>query len=181
MKKILVPAVITLILFSFSACCTDDSNDDNLTFNKTSYTGTELKTNGFFYEIGKFGDFSSATFFYDNGIMNDIEGSSSSLNAFEVYINEVSDNNWSINNKTGWGIFKIESNVLYYQRWYPKPYCGLFKVFTHECEIVNDSTYILKKQYRIANGQLTELTFPNVTYKLVKFQNKPSPINPYIQ
>jgi hypothetical protein len=173
--------LLFILLFMVNSCSRthDEAKDDKLSVVKTNYVGSDLKIDGYYYSINKFGDYGGAQFFYENGISHNIGGSANSLILLEEYINQVSNNNGA-KYKSGWGLFKITGNSLYYEQWDPKPFGGIHKVFSHECEIINDNTYIIKKQYRLVNGEQTEVTFPNQTYKFVAFANKPSSVNDFI-
>jgi|GEM_PF-5666021 len=138
----------------------NEANDDKISLPKTNYVAIVIKI---------------------NGIIKNIGGGFDTQASFEQYINDVANNNWAKDTKSGWGLFKLEGNTLYYERWYPKHFGGINKVFSHECEIINDTTFILKKQYRLVNGAQTEVTFLNQTYHFVAFANKPSSDNNFIR
>lgn len=172
--------IFFILLFMINSCSRthDEANDDKLLLSKTNYSGSELRTDGYYYMIYEFepNRRTSPTFFYNNGVY--LTFGCNNDNELEVCINETISKGWNF--KEGWGLFKIESNKLYYERWYPKSFGSVFKVFSHECEIINNTTYIVKKKYRIVNGEQTEVTFPNYTYKFVEFANKPSSDNNFI-
>jgi hypothetical protein len=121
----------------------------------------------------------NGTFLFDNGIQLNVGGRRENIALFNDNLLNISSDSFK-NSKSRWGLFKIEGNSLYYERWYPKSFGSVFKVFSHECEILNDTTYIVKKQYRLVDGQQTEVTYPNHTYHFVEFANKPSSENNFI-
>ena len=176
MKQLLL---IFMVMLGSCAKKHDESKDDKLLFFKTNLIGNELRIDGYYYVINKFGDYGGAQFFYEDGISHNIGGSFNSLTLLEEYINDVSNNNGA-KYKSGWGLFKIKGNSLYFEQWDSKPFGGIYKVFSQECEILNSTAFIVKKKYRLVNGQQTEVTFPNHTYHFVQFQNKPSSDNNFI-
>ena len=174
---------LLLIFIVMLSSCTkkhDESKDDKLILAKIPYSGTELKINGVYYTYSTIEPTKKAgpTFFYNNGFFLTF-GCGNDTELIQC-INEVSNNNWAQNSKSGWGLFEIEGTSLYYERWYPKSFGSIYKVFSHECEILNDTTYLVKKKYRLVNGQQTEVSFPNHTYHFVQFQNKPNSDNNFI-
>ena len=156
----------------------DESNDDKLSFTKTAYSSNELKTDGYFYTTNNFDPNkpSNPTFFYGNGVI--LSFGCNYDNELTVCINEIVNKGWNF--KTGWGLFKINGNSLVYEMWQAKSFGSFYKVFTYECEIINNETYIVKKRYRNVNGEQSEVSFPNLTYKFVEFANKPSSVNNFI-
>jgi len=58
---------------------------------------------GIIIQKTKSSNFAGATFFYDNGIIKNIGGGFDTQASFEQYINDVANNNWAKDTKSGWG------------------------------------------------------------------------------
>jgi len=183
-KFLVMKQLLFLFLFMLNACSKthNEANDDKISLAKTNYVGSGLKINGYYYTLYHFDKsfINGATFFYDNGIVLGIGGRSENTTKFEKDFISNHNPEYLLKTKSSWGLFTINNTNLYIEKWSPKSFGSVHKVFSHECEILNDSTYVLKKQYRMVNGQQTEVSYPNQTYHFVAFANKPSSDNNFI-
>jgi len=117
MKKSLLLIIGAFIILITCSC----SDDDELTFSKSPYTGTELKTNGYYYRETQHenGDiYYEAYFLYRDGtiLYADYFPKKDVLSKEEDYKNLVWING-AKKAKYVWGAFKIETNTIIYEMW----------------------------------------------------------------
>jgi len=71
MKLLIIEMVMILTLFS---CVKDEFKDDELSIQRTNYTGNQLRIDGYYYEIGSDNYLYPEYFFYKNGTLIYIGG-----------------------------------------------------------------------------------------------------------
>ena len=169
---------LTILIMLFSCAKNDNVSDDVLTLKKTIYTGTQLKTNGYYYMLEN-NNINSIFFLYKNGIINSFGASGS--NFLEAESNFTNSHVLDIvyNNKYNWGLFIIENNNLKIEKWQTGN-GSPFPAYFNTGKILNDTTFQLTELYRLRNGQKTEFVETNYTYHFRKYSPKPDSINNFI-
>jgi len=149
--------------------------DDKLSLPLTPYHGEQLRMDGYYYQMYD-GKFYFPCFFYKNGILITAGGLNNSLGEMDESIKRRFINSQSYKtDKTTWGIFLIEDNVIRLERLYlPSP----ISAYIWEGIILNDTTFHITKSYR-SNGK--EQRKENEIYHFREFSPKPDSTNVYIK
>lgn len=174
-----VKIVVLAVLLSLTSSCKKDiMKDDALSIQRTSYTGDELRIDGYYYqEVDN--SFFSIYFFYRNGVLLSAGGVFSNENAIEEYIKkEFLRNEGYRKNKTFWGIFNIEGDTIKFERWYPSE--PPLKAYVREGEILNDTTFVITESYHLVDGHRADLTQRNEVYHFKEFTPKPDSVNLFV-
>lgn len=168
-------------LLALTGSCKKDimRGDDELSIQKMSYTGNQLRTDGYYYQKAN-ASFFSIYFFYNNGIILSAGGVFSNETELEDYIDREFLRNQSYkNSKITWGVFGIDGNIIKFERWYPSQ--PPLKAFVREGEILNDTTFVIAESYRVVDGQRTAVTQRNEVYHFKEFNPKPDSTNSFVQ
>lgn len=150
--------------------------DAHLSFDRLENHSNKIRFDGYYY-----GDFTgknitaSIYLFYENGVsytglgshnMTDIEN-----NTLIISIPE--DKRIS---KSGWGIYKIDNNLIEFQNWTFSTGCKPILIQTGE--IINDSTIKITSW---KNSNSDELNIVNAIFHFNKYSSKPDSTNNFIQ
>ncbi len=165
----IIQAIILALAFS---SCDDLFSEQEL--NRTSYTGTELRTDGYYWKDDPAYDTVSTIFFYRNGIAlygsidkGNIEKSESEYKNGEFH-KRVEDYRFS------WNVFRVADSLLEIEGWepggYPHPLIEI------SGKILNDTTFLLidecgKRGKRVLNE----------TFHFKQFAPKPDSTNCFIK
>ena len=177
MKLLIVEMVMILTLFS---CIKDEFKDDELSIQRTNYTGNQLRIDGYYYEMLNNSYFSSYCF-YENGTLIAPGGVFATISEMDNYIIKefISSQNYK-NYKSNWGVFKIENSNIKFEKWYPSSGGGL-PAYVREGNIINDTTFVISVSYRMKKGKKTEVKARNETYHFKQFSPKPDSTNNFIK
>ena len=167
--------VMTMFLLGMGGC-TKWREDEELTLPKQPYTGNELRTDGYYFQDGETAII--VMFLYEDGTM---------IHAGSIPVQEIPQKeemfkngefyNHIKNNKTCWCVYRIEDDKIATNYWVsPKPY----QCFFEEGTILNDTTFVIQKYYRMENGEKTEETETDKTYHFRQFSPKPDSTNMFI-
>ncbi|MDR1274711.1 MAG: hypothetical protein LBK12_09200 [Odoribacteraceae bacterium] len=175
MKTILV---IGLAIAGAIACgaqgCAQWFPDEKLTIQRTAYTGNELRIDGYYYHFPTVPGGTIIQFFYRNGIrLTGRYSGTTNLDSVDMRIPEA--NSDLQHDKSGWGVFLISGNSIWYEKWDTSVGGGLpvTKSFGH---VLNDTTFL--RMYSIANGKKF---IDNEIWHFRKFSLKPDSTNRWIQ
>ena len=170
---------IMIIIFFIGNCKKDTilGHDDTLSMNRTSYTGTQLKINGYYYQL-QGGVYYTLYCFYRNGVLVYLGGgyNQSQLGELENNIQNGSYYNTLKNYKDNWGVFIIQNSNIKFEKWEPGS-GGPLHSYIREGTILNDTTFHITKSMR-SNG--SEVTSENDTYHFKKFSPKPDSTNKFV-
>ena len=166
-----------ILVGSFSSC-SKWHDDEKLTLPKQPYLGNELRTDGYYYYTMDSEYFRSITFFYRNGVVFQPIGDAHSLQEVDEYVinklvgeNSYHDVQWS------WELFNIENDRILINYWVPpKPH----QCYIEEGTILNDTTFVLQRYYRMENGEVTDEGNINETFHFRQFSPKPDSTNMFI-
>ncbi|MDR2916031.1 MAG: hypothetical protein LBV74_14600 [Tannerella sp.] len=185
MNKLKILVMITLnIILSSSGCDKErnESSDDRLVLEKMDYRGEELRIDGYYRRynyVGKEPKPRSVTpfIFYRNGIiLGDVGYPIDRISEMEE---KFRDGFYATNAaKYQWGVFQIEGSKIKYEKWVPSD--GPFSAFIYEGVILNDTTFIINKSYRMRDIDKKASTEVNWEYHFKPFSPKPDSTNRFI-
>ncbi|MDR2916032.1 MAG: hypothetical protein LBV74_14605 [Tannerella sp.] len=182
LKIILVMTSLNIVLSS-SGCDRerDESSDDRLTLEKVNYSGNKLRIDGYYYENfdSRNNPYISVFFLYENGII--LYGSSFSVDQIikqeERYRNGFHASN-AAKFKYYWGVFQINGDKIKYEKWVPVE--GPLFTVTYEGVILNDTTFVINKNYITKEGKKKEPGEIYWEYHFKQFSPKPDSTNRFI-
>ena len=177
----MVKKILLILLFFFSILC--NSEDEDLLFEKKNAPENVLKYNGYYY-LSKFEDndrikeYHDLIFLYKNGILLEttlIKIGSSFENENELLLDTGFINNIR-NNKSNWGVFKIERDKILMETWVSVPNKKI--VYLNEGRIINDTTFEINK---ISKRNCNENKAVHFIYHFRHFLVKPDSTNDFIK
>ena len=180
--------LLLLVLFSallLSSKCDNwpkPTPDDSLSLPLQNYTGTEIKTDGYWYDVSPDSDnniWFNIYFFYENGVI--FGGTSVQDYNLEMREEEFRNGTYyesSFDIKHNWGVFVVDSPYIAFERWYPN--FPPLHAYVRAGKIINDTTFVITESYRMVDGQKTEMKDRNETYHFKKFCPKPDSTNSFI-
>lgn len=176
MKILLMITMINL----FGKCSKEKIwKDDELSIQRTNYSGSQLRIDGFYY-LQKDNNYYDCYCFYGNGVVIAAGGLRKSVAELSQYLEKEFINSDSYKKyKSNWGVFKIEGNSIQFERWYPSD--PPLKAYVKAGEIINDSTFVIKEIYRMQGGQKTEVESRNEVYHFKAFSPKPDSTNSFVK
>lgn len=156
--------------------CTQWQVDEELSLSKMPYTGNGLRTDGYYYRAGEKAII--VMFLFKDGTM--IQAGSIPIqeiqNREEMFKNGEFYNHIK-NNKTCWGVYRIEDEIITTNFWVsPRP----FHCFFEEGTILNDTTFVIQSYYRMLDGEKVGETEIDETYHFHQFSPKPDSTNIFI-
>lgn len=164
MKNALI-ILLTLLLLNG---CNNAFKDDELTMERQPYNGTELRTNGYYYEINPHTNgIGEALFLYRDGTMMLCGGSGENSDPFgfmEQLFASPSFISHAKEHAFYWGVFQIDGNTIQYERWYQSD--GGLPVGCSEGAILNDTTFVVDE---------------NTVFHFRHYTPKPDSTNRFIQ
>ena len=165
---------VLIVLFVFISC---KKNDEKFNIGKRNYSGTELKTNGYYYHLSsgplKVYNFK---FLYRNGII--LGGASYEEYKVENALQDFANGNYSNsvkNDNTAWGVFQINSNKIEYEFHTPPAPSG---ISLSSGIILNDTTFEIT-QNSLQDGS-KKISVDEI-YHFKKFSPKPDSTNNFIK
>lgn len=137
---------ITAFVFVLLTSCRGERWDDELTLPKQSFTGSQLRLDGYYYRSTSSNY--ETIFLYRNGVVlygaytpfAEIESQEENY-ANGTFYNSVKDD------KTSWGRFIIAGNEIKREFWQPSN-GGALQTFTHSGTVVNDTTFRISSSWR---------------------------------
>jgi len=148
--------------------CVRTLPDEALTMTRLNYAGKEIRLDGCYvsdqYENVIYCDY---VFFYSNGI---VFAPSDLLNIENI--NQFTDGIDNLRNRKGnWGIFHVENDTIYWQKWGPGDFTTQYIVYKRSYKIINDSTL----SYNLNSDGRVRL------YHFKKYTAKPDSTNVFIK
>lgn len=151
---------------------------DEFQLQKTSYEGTQLRIDGYFYQKDINGEFCRLECYYRNGVLMHMGGRFTSFKEMDDYVNDVFNiKKVQTNDKECWGLFVINNQNIKTERYYPtdkfhKP------AYIREGKVLNDTTFHIITSYRSNTSERSEF---DETYYLRKYSPKPDSTNNFIK
>jgi hypothetical protein len=171
---------LLLFLSAFIVSCDEwMADDEQLSFTRTPYDGSELKIQGYYY-LDYFGGGDSLRiidYFYSNGTYL----SGSVIYKDNIQFNEIEYQNGTYyqkikNDKMVWGLFKIAGNEIQIEKLAPTS-GGSLKAYIYYGTIRNDSTFQI---HTLKHSYGSELLGMDRVYHYKAFSPKPDSINSFI-
>lgn len=182
MNTLILNAIILLsvcCIFLNSCSKLFDKKDDELSIVRKSYDGNQLRIDGYYYRVGFKGEINDGYFFFRNGVLISTGGITLSLDDMDnMMIKNYIDGKRYRKRKIDWGVFVVKGDSIYFERWYPH---GPNMAYVRSGKIINDSTFHIKKSFRLVNGLETEIRERDEIYYFRVFSPKPDSTNNFIK
>ena len=178
--SLLGQTIFFLILMFASICCHNMWKDDKLSILRREFAGKQLRIDGYFFQQ-KDGNYFTMYSFYRNGVVLYLGGGYNQNQITDLESRMQNGIFYSDANKfkNYWGVLNIEGKTIAFERWYPSD--PPLKAYVREGEILNDTTFIITKSYRMQGGKKTELKSQNEVYHFKHFSPKPDSTNSFVQ
>jgi hypothetical protein len=176
-KNNYMKSVLLISLMGLFNNCEKIYSDDKLSLSKKEYNGHQLKIDGYYYNVNKFSNKASVYVFFKNGVLLNA-GAGYDLtvpNNIELALSSPDLINKLKQDKTCWGLFRIDSNIIEFERWYHSG-GSQKKVFVNSGIIINDTTFHITSSRR-SDG--SDKKFEDEIYKFRKYSPKPDSTNSY--
>lgn len=177
---IFIPMILCFSMFT----CEKNKEDDDLTFQRTDYSGDELRIDGYYYNQYsiKGNEYVTVYFFFRNGII--LYGSSMPL--ADLYETEAMYKSGEYyvtikNTKDCWGVFNVDGNKIAFERWTDLYQLAPLVTTIYSGDILNDSTFRIMESSVMENGKQVEIEERDETYYFKKFNPKPDSTNSFIE
>ncbi len=141
--------------------------------------GNQLKIDGYYY-FKSGNDLYDTFILYRNGVILSGGGNAPDTDPFifiENLFNSYQNNNSYQEKKIKWGLFVIDNNIIYMEKWHPSS-GGAMLVYKRTGEILNDTTFIITKMIRSSTGNEVSI---DETFHFKKFSPKPDSTNSFIE
>jgi len=176
-KNKILMLLFTGFILSSSSCDRerDESLDDKLSLEKIDYNGNELRIDGYFICLHGFAPY----FLYRNGIIMGGTGEKNNdISIMEEWFRNGSYATHAQKYKYDWGIFQISGNQIKYEKWAPVQ--GPLLAATYEGVILNDTTFVINKSYRVQDAGKKAPSELHWEYHFKQFSPKPDSTNRFI-
>ncbi|MDD5571911.1 MAG: hypothetical protein PHD97_12245 [Bacteroidales bacterium] len=167
--------IITLLLILFVFGC---MKDDKLAFYQSSYTGNQLRIDGFYYQqCDK--DYCTIYCFYRNGVLLYLGNyfTPDELTNLKSTIIDGSFYNSVKDKKDNWGSFKITNSNIEFQKW-ESATKKHYTAYDYSGDIINDTTFTITRYMRVNKTGMTKV---EQTYVFMKFSPKPDSTNSFVK
>lgn len=151
---------------------------DEFALQKTLYDGSQLRTEGYYYQLDKDGKYHRLCCFYRNGILLGLGGDFSSEVEMDAYINRefISDHRYA-EIKNSWGLFVVNDQTIKFEHYYPSDDINK-RSYIREGTILNDTTFHITVSYRSDGSERRE---KDELYHFRAFSPKPDSTNIFIK
>ena len=182
-KILILSAIVLAVVFS---SCKKMFEDEELSMERVDYTGTELRTDGYYYfrnryvYDGKQFDQIEHRFLFRNGVSTD--GGVCDYSVMGMVEDNIRNGTYYDKlkgNKSRWMVFRISDYTIEFEGWTWGD-GGDYKLstFREYGEIINDTTFrLIKEDYK---GKVIEY-LPDVIYHFKQFSPKPDSTNSFIK
>lgn len=168
-------ALSLLLLFIGLVGC---GKDEHLNLPKRNYTGTELRTDGYWYYVSPGDTTYDVLVLYRSGIYFLLGNPSGRRDKVDDYVSMFKTNHFSSGCKRCWGIFNIYGDMLLMEQYELEGPLTPLDSYIYSGSIIDDTTFILKetKRYR-TGGEHRNL---DMTYHFRSFSPKPDSTNNFL-
>jgi hypothetical protein len=166
--------LLCLIIIALGSSCKKNIfGDDKLSLSKENFNGSELKLNGYYYQLSD-DSISSIYCLYRNGVIRHLgDGVKlADLNQFEQTIRTSEFLEKTKKIKYSWGLFEIDGSIILFERWHPSS-GGSLPAYIRSGSILNDSTFQIEESYRMVRGKKKEYSKRNERFQFKAFSPKP--------
>ena len=179
-RILILSAIVLAVVFS---SCKKMFEDEELSMERVDYTGTELRTDGYYYYRYQYYDSREDSLYdcfipwilYRNGVSTyGYVYDYSEVERLEDGFRNGTYSDKMKEHKDRWLVFRISGNTIEFERWDHKG----FRLITYKqyAEIINDTTFKLVKEYY--NGKEIEIV---MTFHFKQFAPKPDSTNSFIK
>lgn len=176
MKTAVFISLLVLICSKFLSC-SKIYLDDKFTLDRKNNSSKKLKLNGYYY-LAEDRQIYDSYFFYQNGVLLNLGGSSNSNKSdFKNFENVVNAQKEINNVKEYWGLYEIVGDEIRFERYYPSS-GGPKPAYIRSGKILNDTTFIITQSMRSDGSGVQS---KNETYNFRKFSPKPDSTNNFIK
>jgi len=169
--------LLTVVIMNLLSNCSKNKiwKDDELSIKRIDYAGNQLRIDGYYYQ--KYGnpELFETYILYRSGIILNTGVVDKLIDLEQAILNPDIINKLK-GMKNAWGVFKIDSNVIQFERWYPSD--PPLKAYIRSGVILNDSTFQITKSMR-SNGE--DVKDRNEVYHFKAFSPKPDSTNNFIK
>ena len=150
--------------------------DDELYFATESYTGNNMRLDGYYqrYDEEKSPYFQNY-FFYRNGVL--LDGSSAKISEKENKEELYSSGQFHPKGKSWWGNFRVVGNEIEFERWYSG---NIAEVYGRKGVILNDTTFRITESFKMEGGEKSKISVLDEVYRFMKFSPKPDSTNAFV-
>ena len=171
MKILTKTILITSLVLTISSC---EKLIQETELKRTIYTGTELRTNGYYYKDDPTRDTVLTIFLYRNGI-----ALYSSIDKMDIVRSENEYRDGTFYKRIedyrfSWNVFRVSDNLIEIEGWEPGGYPH--PTIESHGEIVNDTTFRLIEECGMRGKRIL-----NETFHFKQFAPKPDSTNSFIK
>ena len=152
--------------------------DDNLSLQKTTYTGDQLKIDGYFYGEPNSKNNVRIYYLYSNGVFFD-DGIESLEDSQNGTIKVDVSNNLGKQTKGQWGTFSINGNSIEIERWQSN-INGCETTIYEKGNIINDTSFVITRREFRERGKSIKTEDPNSTFYFKALPQKPDSTNVFV-
>ena len=201
MKKTIFHILIIALVIVYVSSCNEIRTEPYLALEQEDYTGTELKTNGYYYceNYYPFDEgYSNIYLFYSNGISINTYGTTDTIEQYDITLEvfkeivpieeEFRNGDWFKDmgdDRRTYGLFKIDNSNIKIEHWIRQESFHTEKDpsnCTSAGTILNDTTFIITESYHEnKRGKTSEYFVRDWTYHFKKFSPKPDSTNTFIE
>jgi hypothetical protein len=158
----------------FMSCCSTLFPDEKLSLQRTNYTGTELRTDGYYYYFVPEQNRTVVYFLYRNGIILWY----STYPTYNIKDIEKEIIKEKAKSKDHWGLFAVNSNTIQYEMWIEAS-SGI-RATINRCSgyIESDTTIHFTESYNLERDETKQI---DEVWHFKQFANKPDSTNIYIK
>ncbi|MBK7691064.1 MAG: hypothetical protein IPK62_04460 [Bacteroidetes bacterium] len=172
--------ILIFALLSFTNCrkLLKCNENENLTFAKNAFNGTQLKLNGYYYYFNSVDSY-WPIFFYKNGIVSrrlSYAFDTSKINQFEAELMDGTYYKSVKGDKYSWGLYQIDGNAIKYEVFASKSAASCYYPVILTGTIINDTTIHFTNK---TNSDGTDSKTINEIYHFKQFSPKPDSTNSF--
>ncbi|MDX1909663.1 MAG: hypothetical protein SF053_21675 [Bacteroidia bacterium] len=176
MKNALI--ILTLAIALVSCEILNICQDEPLSLERVPYTTAELRTDGYYYSVRRYGKPNQGTeqpiyyycFFFRDGTMQ-TDAIDSLYAVFPYRLAE---------SKIGWGVFHMQDSLITVEYWQVLGQCGYWAT-TEAGIILSDTSFLLNNNVSRRRKEIVDITALSDTFFFKHSLPKPDSTNPYIE
>ena len=176
-KMIILLFILTGIFIMFFSCCNSLFSDEELTLQRTDYTGNELRIDGYYYYFVKGTNRTVIYFLYRNGVAL-WGGTYATTNLNEIEMKMIELYSGIRKMKGSWGVFIVDDNKIQHEEWVEAPSGVRLAIFRRSGYIENDTTIHFTESFYSGRNETKPI---NQIWHFKQFDNKPDSTNSFIK
>jgi hypothetical protein len=171
--------IMSLLISSLSmcvSCCSKIFSDAELSIQRVNYTGSELRTDGYYFRQEAEYNQTLAMFLFRNGVVLSARAYGS-LDLSIVESEMIQRYNTIRNDKMGWGVFLIADNQILIEQWNASTGHSL-PIIKRKGYIENDTTFRIAETYY---SDIEKTEYREFIWHFREFSPKPDSTNVFIK